>query len=366
MKILHILTDRNIGGAGRHLCYLLEAADREQNEYCVLLPAGAALTPRLRALGVPVTEVEGMNASRCPRAYRALLAAIRDARPDVVHTHSCYTAQKAAKRAGVPCRVLTKHCSDLPPRRQRFFPARLLARLTYYRGLSAAIATDDSAALALRAGGCPEKKIHIVYNGCPAPRAVPPEETEALRQRLGIPADRFVIGWFGRMERVKNPVCLLQAAALALRITPSLHFLFCGDGSQLPELRELANRYGIADHVTFCGFAEDTAPYMTLCRLIANTSVGTETSSLSLCEGMSYGLVPIVSDIGGNASLIGDCGLVVTPDNPAELCRLFLDFARDEGQVAAYSARARARYAERCTAARMAKETEEIYAALPF
>ena len=361
MKILHILTDRNIGGAGRHLCYLLEAADREQNEYRVLLPAGATLTPRLRALGVPVTEVEGMNASRCPRAYRALLAAIREARPDVVHTHSCYTAQKAAKRAGVPCRVLTKHCSDLPPRRQRLFPARLWARLTYYRGLSAAIATDDSAAEALRAAGCPAEKIHIIYNGCPAPREVSPEETEALRQKYGIPAGVFTVGWFGRMEPVKNPVCLLQAAALALRVTPDLHFLFCGDGSLRRELEETAARYGIRGNVTFAGFVEDTAPYLSLCHVIANTSVGTETSSLSLCEAMARGAVPFVSDIGGNANLIGQSGIVTEPDNPAALCNLFLEFARDPGQTAAYSARARKRYAERCTAARMAKETEELY-----
>ena len=51
IKVTHILTDSNIGGAGRLLRYFLEKADREHFEYSVILPEGAALIPEIEALG---------------------------------------------------------------------------------------------------------------------------------------------------------------------------------------------------------------------------------------------------------------------------------------------------------------------------
>ena len=51
IKVTHILTDSNIGGAGRLLRYFLEKADRERFEYSVILPEDAALIPEIEALG---------------------------------------------------------------------------------------------------------------------------------------------------------------------------------------------------------------------------------------------------------------------------------------------------------------------------
>ena len=57
IKVTHILTDSNIGGAGRLLRYFLEEADREQFEYSVILPEDAALIPEIEAN--PELEIVG-------------------------------------------------------------------------------------------------------------------------------------------------------------------------------------------------------------------------------------------------------------------------------------------------------------------
>ena len=58
IKITHVITDSNIGGAGILLCNLLSAIDRSSFDFKVILPRGAALSPRLVALGVAVYEAD--------------------------------------------------------------------------------------------------------------------------------------------------------------------------------------------------------------------------------------------------------------------------------------------------------------------
>ncbi len=359
MKILHIITDGNIGGAGRLLCYLIAGSDRNKYEYYVLLPKGSLLKPRLEELGVSVTEIDGLNSSASLKAVKTMTKAIKKLNPDIAHTHSSLSGQLAAQKAGVRTRIMTKHCSDLPPIRFRLF-LRFMARL-YFSGISRCIATDDSAALAMRAIGFPKKKITVVYNGSPKLERPDDASLSALRNKLGIPEDRITVGFFGRLEPEKGPEILLQAASLCLRFTHDIHFLICGDGSEKQELENLARRWGLSDNVTFCGFVSDVAPYMSLCKIIASPSVAVETSSLSLCEALSLGLIPVVTDVGGSRALIGGCGICVPPDDPPAVYRAIMQLVRDPDLCALYSRKARARFFERCTAERMVKETCRIY-----
>ena len=58
MKILHVISDRNIGGAGVLLCNLLRHMDRSRIESVVAIPRGSALGERISALQIPVRELK--------------------------------------------------------------------------------------------------------------------------------------------------------------------------------------------------------------------------------------------------------------------------------------------------------------------
>ena len=60
IRVLNILTDSNIGGAGRCLINYLKYCDRENFSVSVALPEGSALIPALRALNTPIFEVPGI------------------------------------------------------------------------------------------------------------------------------------------------------------------------------------------------------------------------------------------------------------------------------------------------------------------
>ena len=60
IRVLHVISDTNIGGGGRSLLSYLEFYDRERFRMEVALPRGSALAPRVDALGVPLHEIDAM------------------------------------------------------------------------------------------------------------------------------------------------------------------------------------------------------------------------------------------------------------------------------------------------------------------
>lgn len=104
MKILHVLTDRNIGGAGRWLLYYLKYHNREKFAVQVVLPHDSLLVAAVQALDVPVLAMEEMEDKSFDRkAFKALAKIFRAERPDIVHTACEHgRARMAARRARVP------------------------------------------------------------------------------------------------------------------------------------------------------------------------------------------------------------------------------------------------------------------------
>ena len=354
----------NIGGAGKHLCYLISASDRTKFDYTVILPEGSAAAPMIGEAGAKIEFVGRLDRSFRPSLTGKLARVLRRLKPDIVHTHSSVTGRIAARRAGVKTVVMTKHSSDLPVRALRMFPLKTLARLHFALTLDAAIATDDSAALSMIKGGVPEKKITVIYNGVNPLKKATDEETDRLRADIGIPPHGKVVGFFGRLEKEKGADDFLRTAALCAAQTPSVFFIVVGDGSLRSSLEILAGRFGLSGRVFFCGFREDIAPYMSLCSIVVNSSTGVETSNQVLSEGMSLGLIPVVTDTGGSRRMAEGCGVTVPAGDPPAMADAILTLLRSPSQMKYSSAAAAEKYAEKYTAGRMAAQTEELYRTL--
>ena len=58
IKVLNIISDTNIGGAGRALLNYLAHSDRTEFVNSVIVPKGSKLTARIEALGVRAVEAD--------------------------------------------------------------------------------------------------------------------------------------------------------------------------------------------------------------------------------------------------------------------------------------------------------------------
>ena len=144
-----------------------------------------------------------------------------------------------------------------------------------------------------------------------------------------------------------------------------MRFLLIGDGSCRAELESQARALGVADHVIFTGFVDDVAPYYALMDVNLNCSIGTETSSLALSEGMSLGVPCIATTFGGNPYMVtdGKNGFLVPERDPAAMAEKICALIDDPALRQKLSAGALSAYAEKFTASAMTRQLEDMYLA---
>ena len=80
------------------------------------------------------------------------------------------------------------------------------------------------------------------------------ELTRLANKTYSLKDDEFVFLFVGRIVKVKNIGFTLKALSIVKKKNPNFKFLLAGDGEQLDELKELAEKLGLADNVKFLGF----------------------------------------------------------------------------------------------------------------
>lgn len=363
MRVIHILSDSNVGGAGILLENLLRHTGLPKVDICVLLPRGAAMAARYRALGFCVREVLTVpDRSLAVRDLSVILREIRSFRPSILHTHASLIGRIAAFLAGVPARIATRHCA-YPVGRAGRPMRRLLHRAGDALLSTCTVATAHAAEKNLVELGIPADRIVMIHNGAEALSPMSREERAARRQALGIGKNCCCLGMAARLAPVKGQDLLLRAAKTLRQKEEDVHVLLVGEGTERENLEKLARELGIAEHVTFTGYTERPADYVNLFDLAVNCSRGTETSCLALSEAMSLGIPVLASDFGGNPEMVraGENGLLFPAEDVAGLVAAVTQVLRDPALYRTLSAGARRRFLSEFTATEMAKKYDALY-----
>ena len=363
IRVLNIISDTNIGGAGRVILNYLRYADRGRFETLVALPRGSLLIPELKKLGGHVLPVDGL----AERSYhrddvKALQALIRRVKPDIVHTHGALSGRIAARRCGVKV-VYTRHSAFPVPAKLRYPPGRWVNKLVNEHYADHIIAVSPAAAANLTDGGISPKKITTMMNGVAPVARRSPEEREALRRQWGVEPGDFALGILARLEPYKGHLDILEAVrALAAQGRP-VKLLIAGAGPFEGEIRAKIAAWGLGSRVRLLGFLSDVAGFLSALDLQLNASYGTETSSLSILEGFSMGLPAVVSDYGGNPWLVdeGENGLLFPTRDAAALAGCIARLMDEPGTLKHMGTRAEEIFQARFTGEIFAAKVEQVY-----
>ena len=364
MRVLHVISDQNIGGAGILLSTLLKTFDKECVQSFVALPHKSLLYERLS----PFVEQSFFLKHPCDRisvaSVRELKHIIAESGADIVHTNAALSARIAGKLCGRAV-VHTRHCCFEP---QGIWKSKMIRSLggRWNRFFSdRVIATADAAVGNLLELGIPIDQIKVILNGSLPIREVSDAELEVYRKKWGIEEEDFTVGICARLEACKGQDIFLRAAKRVINALPSVRFRFLvvGCGSWEHTLKEQAKALGISDSVCFTGFVEDMAPVYRLLRVNVNCSVGTETSCLALSEGMSASLPMVVSDYGGNAAMIGEskAGILFAPKDDIALANAIIRLSLDQELEQEMKRAAKERYEQNYTAVQMTEQTTAVY-----
>ena len=378
IRVLRVIARLNVGGPALHVSQL--AAQLDKRGYETTLVAGHVgvgegsmeWVPEelgVHPLFVPALQREISPAADLP-AVLELRRLIRELRPHVLHTHTAKAGaigRMAAALSGRARPQVVVHTFHGHVLRGYFSPWKT----TFFRQLERSLARMSDALIAVspevrddlvRLGVASDDKISVIRLGLDldARAGSSPTARAEIRTNLGIPEERFVAGWLGRMTEIKRTDDLLRAFA-SLRSTHEADLLLVGDGPLRPHLEALAGELGIEASCHFLGYREDVGAYLAASDAIVLTSAN-EGTPVTLIEALAAGRPVVSTDVGGVRDVVGDDAgfLVEAGDVPAVADRL--ERLADDPALRARLGRAgRERVLDRYSVPRLVDDIDELY-----
>lgn len=331
IKVVNVISDTNIGGAGKCVINFCKNYDKKKFEIVVVVPKGSALVAELKPTKVKIIEIDGLkDKSFDMSSLFKLIKVFKNEAPDIVHTHASSVARIAAKFAGGAKIIYTRHCAYPVSDKIKKGIGRFLYKNINEFFADEIIAVGNAAEENLLDGGISKEKITTFFNGVEQIEITSEEKRKQLRKQYGINDDENVVGIMARLELVKGQDTFIEAANILLKDKNlKIKFLILGTGSEEQRLKEKVKELGIEKDIIFTGFVKNVEDFLNIMDVQVNCSFGTETSCLSLLEGMSIGVPAVASDYGGNPYLIfdGENGYIVpikSPEKTAEAIRRIL------------------------------------------
>ena len=305
MKVIHLISGGDTGGAKTHVHSLLHGLDGKVELTMVCFMEGP-FAQEARELGIPTVVLPGHNILRVLFRLRRM---ILDGKYDLIHCHGARGNMFGAflrRMTGLP--VVTTVHSDY----RLDYMGRFFSRLTYgtintiaLRFLDYRIGVSDAMVDLLISRGFDPNKLFPIYNGLDfSPRPIAMERDEFFRHvGLDVTEENVVIGIAARLNPVKDIATLIRAFAIAYARRPELRLLIAGDGKQMKELKSLAKSLNVSDQVCFAGWLSDVDSFYHAIDINTLTSLS-ETFPYSLTEGARASLPTIASRVGGVPYLI--------------------------------------------------------------
>lgn len=198
--------------------------------------------------------------------------------------------------------VGVQHAFGVYRRRSRKFLANLYRRRLFLLCVSNAVRDDVQDSFQTR----DSDRVETLYNRIDV-EAVQAEQVDRgeARNVLGLPESSWIVGNVGRLHPDKDQATLLKGYAQALPNLPADSLLIIiGTGKLDADLKQLAARLGIAEHVVFLGQIPQARRYFKAFDVFALTS-DHEPFGMVLLEAMAAE-IPIISSNNGGAEEVVD------------------------------------------------------------
>ena len=127
----------------------------------------------------------------------------------------------------------------------------------------------------------------------------------SIRASLGIPPERFCVGWVARMSAVKQPEDVLRTIKKLRNRGVDAALIMIGDGPERATLEERARELGLSEGVHFVGFQNDVGPWFHAFDVLLLTS-RSEGTPVSAIETLASGRPVVATDVGGTRDVVND------------------------------------------------------------
>ena len=368
IKVLNIITDSNIGGAGKCIITYSNNYNKEKYEIVVAMPQNSLLKPEIEKAGVRVIELEGLrDKSFDIPAIKKIRKVIEDEKPDIVHTHASLSARIAARQYEDCKIVYTRHCDFPISKIYKYKIVRWLNKKINESLTDKVIATSEQAKENLIKQGLSENIITTILNGVNRIAETSDEEKKNIKEKYSLKPNEIVVGYLARVEELKGHKYFIEAAKIISdKFKDKYKFLIMGNGSYEEEAKRLVKELNLEDTVIFTGFIKNVHEMLNVLDIQINASYLSETTNLALLEGMSLGVPTVATKCGGTPNMIDDYenGLLVEKADSQSLADGIINIMKDKEKYEYMKKRSKEIYEERYTSKIYAQNIEKVYESL--
>jgi len=300
------------------------------------------------------------------KALLELLAVIKRGKFDVVHTHSSVAGvvgRFAAFTARVPVIVHHVHGWGIQEnmstaiRTLYLILERICARFTD-RLIAVSVPTIQKG-LSYRI--CKEDKFALIYCGIHLEDFRQQIDKQKVCLELGLNSECKIVGMIARLDKQKNPLDFIRAAAIVVKNYPKVQFLIAGDGSLRSECESLINELNLQGRFFLLGYRNDVNKIMPILTLTVLSSLW-EGLPVVFQEAMSAGKPIVANDVDGARDVVIDeeTGYLVTPHQPQEMADRIL-YLLNNDQICYEMGLTAQKHSERFSSEQMVQNIASLY-----
>ena len=337
MKVLHLISGGDTGGAKTHIISLVKELDKLIDAKVICFIEDTFYYEALDA-GINIEVFEQKKRSDMSVINRLKNEIDREGY-DIIHCHGAranFIGVFLKRKAKKP--ILTTIHSDYKLDFKDNFYKRIvytainslaLKKFDYY------IAISNTFKEMLVSRGFKEDKIFTVYNGIDLESQMDYVSREEFLQRYNIDAqDKIIVGIIARLDLVKDHETFIRAAHKVLQKEDNVVFLIAGTGNDEKRLKALTEELGIEDNIHFLDYVKDPYSFFNTIDINVLTSVS-ESFPYVILEGARLKKTIISTKVGGVVQLIenGKNGWLIEIGDSDALAEKIIFFVNNKDKI---------------------------------
>ena len=342
MKVLHLISGGDGGGAKTHVITLLKRLMKEGINVELLCIMEGVFTEEAKKASIPIKIIH--------QKKRYSLKPILDIKKyiakgnyDIVHCHGAranYISFFIKNSFNIPF-ITTLHSDykldfkDNIYKQAIFMPINAIA----LRKFDYILAVTKAFKNMLIERGFSEKKLKVIYNGINMQKEIKTlDKVEFLKKyNLDYNENYLYVGIAARLQQVKGLKHFLEASKYLLKDNKKIMFLIAGSGTLEDSMKTYIKENHLQDNVKMLGFISDINSFYNVLDINVLTSYS-ESFPYALLEGARLKKATVATSVGGIPEMIKDneTGFLVKPHNSKELAKKINILLKDKNLMSSF------------------------------
>ncbi len=365
MKVLHLISGGDTGGAKTHIISLIKGIDKLIDAKIICFIEDTFYYDA-KAAGINI-EVYEQKKRTDMSIITKLVEEIEREKYDIIHCHGAranFNAMFLKNKVNIPL-ITTVHSDYKLDFKDNIYKRLVFTTLNTFalKRFKHYIAISDTFKDMLIERGFKSEEIYTVYNGIDMDQEIEYVSKEEFLKRYKIEyKGEYIVGIIARLDKVKDHDTFIRAAEILLEKRKDIIFLIAGNGNDEKRLKKSVEDLGLKDYIHFLGFIKDQYSFFNTIDINTLTSLS-ESFPYAILEGALMKKPIISTKVGGLKKLVdqGENGYLVDVGDAKSLANKIDRLASDKEKIGKMGENLYKKVEENFSSDTMAREHVKIY-----